>query len=276
MKTMPQEKQEKKSKSTEPPGYFGITRRTALKMTAAAGAVTMLTSKKSWAFDLPPVPPEPADCTPNPGHSPATTPFVQALPIMPAAVPTILNPQPTQSANTAAGEAARADHQILEPVFPFVQYDISVQPALHQFHPELPPSYTWGYNRIYPGPTFINVYGIPIVVRFRNNLPVNHQGYGVNTHTTHMHNGHTASESDGFASDFWGPGFFRGPSLHQCLCEFRCTAASRRPTGSDGHPLVSRSSPQLYRHQQLSRSQRHVPALQSARQRLGVLHRRPR
>ncbi len=199
----------KKRKNAEPPGQFEITRRTALKMTAAAGAVTMLTSRKSWAFDLPPIPPEPTDCTPNPGKSPETIPFVQALPIPPIAIPTILNPQPTKSANLAAGEAARADHQDFNQFFPFVQYDISIQPTLHQFDPAIPPTYCWGYNGIYPGPTFLGVYGLPSLVRFHNNLPINHNGFGTNTHTTHLHNGHTASESDGFAADFWSPGFFK-------------------------------------------------------------------
>jgi FtsP/CotA-like multicopper oxidase with cupredoxin domain len=185
-----------------------MTRRTALKLTAAAGAVTVLTSRKSMAFDLPPIPAEPTDCTPNPGHSPATTPFVQALPIPPVAIPTILNPQPTVSANQPA-EAPRADHQLFNQFFPLVQYDISIQPCLHQFHPEIPPTYCWGYNGIYPGPTFLGVYGLPSLVRFHNNLPVNHTGFGTQTHTTHLHNGHTASESDGFASDYWSPGFFK-------------------------------------------------------------------
>ncbi|HEY7402058.1 MAG TPA: multicopper oxidase domain-containing protein [Candidatus Angelobacter sp.] len=206
---MSKKKDVKKRKYTEPPGHFGVTRRTALKMTAAAGAVTMLTSRKSWAFALPPIPPEPTDCTPNPGKSPETIPFVQALPIPPIAIPTILNPQPTVSANLAAGEAPRADHQNFNQFFPFVQYDISIQPTLHQFDPAIPPTYCWGYNGIYPGPTFLGVYGLPSLVRFRNNLPVNHNGFGTNTHTTHLHNGHTASESDGFASDFWSPGFFK-------------------------------------------------------------------
>lgn len=199
----------KKRKNAGPPGQFDVTRRTALKMTAAAGAVTMLTSRKSWAFALPPIPPEPTDCTPNPGKSPETIPFVQALPIPPIAIPTVLNPQPTKSANLAAGEAARADHQNFNQFFPFVQYDISIQPTLHQFDPAIPPTYCWGYNGIYPGPTFLGVYGLPSLVRFHNNLPVNHNGFGTNTHTTHLHNGHTASESDGFAADFWGPGFFK-------------------------------------------------------------------
>jgi FtsP/CotA-like multicopper oxidase with cupredoxin domain len=200
---------QKKRKRTKSPGGSGLTRRTALKLAAAAGAVTMLTSRKSLAMALPAIPPEPTDCTPNPGQSPATTPFVQALPIPPIAIPTILNPQPTLSANTAAGEAARADHQNFNQFFPFVQYDISIQPMLHQFDPAIPPTYCWGYNGIYPGPTFLGVYGLPSLVRFHNNLPANHNGFGTNTHTTHLHNGHTASESDGFAADFWSPGLFK-------------------------------------------------------------------
>jgi len=200
---------ERRIKDTAPQKSKGMTRRTMLKASAAAGAVTMLTSRKSLAQSLPPIPPEPTDCTPNPGKSPPTTPFVQALPIPPVAVPTILNPQPTLSANTAAGEAPRADHQDFNQFFPLAQYEIFIQPLLHQFDPAIPPTYCWGYNGIYPGPTFLGVYGLPSLVRFHNNLPVNHNGFGTNTHTTHLHNGHTASESDGFASDFWSPGFFK-------------------------------------------------------------------
>ncbi|HLJ85989.1 MAG TPA: multicopper oxidase domain-containing protein [Candidatus Angelobacter sp.] len=178
-------------------------------MGAAAGVATVLTSRKSLAYSLPTPPPEPTDCALHPPNSPPTRPFVQALPIPPIAIPTRLNPQPTKSANLAAGEAPRADHQFWDRFFPFVQYDVTIQGGLHQFHPDMPPTYIWGYNGIYPGPTFLNVYGVPVVVRFHNNLPVNHQGFGTNTHTTHLHNGHTGSESDGFAEDFWGPGFFK-------------------------------------------------------------------
>lgn len=200
---------ERRIKDTAPQKGKGMTRRTMLKASAAAGAVTMLTSRKSLAQSLPPIPTEPTDCTPNPGQSPPTTPFVQALPIPPIAIPTILNPQPTVSANTAAGEAPRADHQDFNQFFPLAQYEVFIQPTLHQFDPAIPPTYCWGYNGIYPGPTFLGVYGLPALVRFHNNLPVNHNGFGTNTHTTHLHNGHTASESDGFAADFWSPGFFK-------------------------------------------------------------------
>jgi FtsP/CotA-like multicopper oxidase with cupredoxin domain len=221
---------QKKLKRTKPPDGSGVTRRTAIKLAAAAGAVTMLTSRKSLAFALPPIPPEPTDCTPNPGQSLVTTPFVQALPIPPIAIPTVLNPQPTLSANTAAGEAARADHQDFNQFFPLAQYDISIQPMLHQFDPAIPPTYCWGYNGIYPGPTFLGVYGLPSLVRFHNNLPVNHNGFGTNTHTTHLHNGHTASESDGFASDFWSPGLFKDHHYPNVYAGFNANPPIGDPT----------------------------------------------
>ncbi len=198
---------EKKKKGDKSSKDSGLSRRTMLKTSAAAGVVTMLTSRKSLLAQT--IPPQPTDCTPQPTNSPSTMPFVQALPIPPVAVPTILNPFPMLAADTVLGEAARANHQDWTQFFPLVQYSVSVQPTMHQFHPQIPATYCWGYNGIYPGPTFINVYGVPIVVRFINNLPVNNIGFGDNNHTTHMHNGHTASESDGFAGDYWSPGLFK-------------------------------------------------------------------
>ncbi|HZD94996.1 MAG TPA: multicopper oxidase domain-containing protein, partial [Candidatus Sulfotelmatobacter sp.] len=211
MKKMPREKSKKqKKKDPELVNGNGMTRRTALKLGTAAGAVTMLTSRKSLASGtlFQSVPPEPTVCSPQPTHSPATTPFVQALPIPPVLAQTTLNPAPMLSANLAAGEAPRADHQRWQEFLPQQTYEMTLKPALHTFHPDLGQTYVWGYNGIYPGPTIRNRYGIPVVVRFHNDLPVDHTGFGSNTHTTHLHNGHTASESDGFAGDFWGPGFF--------------------------------------------------------------------
>jgi len=151
---------EQKRKSPERPNGSGWSRRGVLKAGAAAGALTLITSRKSLA--LPAIPPQPTDCTPKPTNSPATRPFIQALPIPPVAIPTILNPFPTLQADTAGGEAARANHQDWFQFFPLVQYYVSVQPMMQQFHPDIPPTYCWGYNGIYPGPTFLNVYGVPL------------------------------------------------------------------------------------------------------------------
>jgi FtsP/CotA-like multicopper oxidase with cupredoxin domain len=201
----------RKKKDVKPEPGEGLTRRTALKLGAAAGAVTVLTSRKGFSLPMlyDSVPPEPTVCSPQPAHSPGTTPFVQALPIPPIARPRKFSPVPTQSANIAAGEAPRADHQRWSEFLPQDLYEFTLTPALHTFHPDMAPTYVWTYNGIYPGPTIIGQYGIPSLVRFHNNLPVDHTGFGSNTHTTHLHNGHTASESDGFAGDFWGPGFFK-------------------------------------------------------------------
>jgi FtsP/CotA-like multicopper oxidase with cupredoxin domain len=187
-----------------------------LKLGAAAGVASVLTSRKSLGQSGPP--PEPPACFPAPPNSPPTTPFAQALDIPPLASPvTYLNPAPTLSANINGGEAARADHQRWDEFLPQVLYDIDLQPALHNFHPDLLDTYVWGYNGIVPGPTFCANYGVPILVRFHNDLPprlfcesaLDHTGPGTNTHTTHLHNGHTASESDGFAGDYWCPGLFK-------------------------------------------------------------------
>lgn len=208
----------KKKKTNGLGNGSGVTRRTVMKGTAAVGAAAILTSRKGWAdVTFPPPPAEPVNCTPTLGsngkaQSPPTTPFVNALPIMPIAVPTILDPQPTLDANTTDGEAVRAPHQDFNQFFPFVQYHFSVQGGTHNFDPQggaIPATYIWGYNGIYPGPTILNVYGVPVVVRFSNNLPNNPADFGDSNHTTHLHNGHTASESDGYAGDFWPPGLFK-------------------------------------------------------------------
>lgn len=193
---------------------LGVTRRDMLKISAAAGAAaalgpTILTSRKAHAFDHLTPPAEPVLCGTTPPASPPTTPFVNHLPIPFPAIPTILNPAPTKHANIAGGEAPRADHQRWEEFLPDIQYYMEARAATHSFHTDLMPSYIWGFNGKYPAPTPLNFYGHPTLVRFNNNMPVNTTSFGRNETTVHLHNGHTASESDGFAGDFFGPGFFK-------------------------------------------------------------------
>src|SRR5689334_20699828 len=79
----------------------GIDRRTVLKTGAVLGAAAVLTSKQSLAQSSPQPPAPPVLCGVTPPASPATTPFKDELAIPPPAVPVILNPLPTQAANTA-------------------------------------------------------------------------------------------------------------------------------------------------------------------------------
>jgi FtsP/CotA-like multicopper oxidase with cupredoxin domain len=207
-------KRRKKSKSKNQGS--GITRRDMLKLGSAAGAATILgpivlTSKKSTPFSVlaQSGPAEPILCGTTPPASPATRPFVDNLPVPFPAIPTFLNPAPKKQANIAQGEAPRADHQRWEQFLPDVNYALTAQAGTHRFHTDLQPSYIWGFNGRYPAPTVLNAYGHPTLVRFRNNLPAATTSFGRNELTVHLHNGHTASESDGFAGDFFGPGLFK-------------------------------------------------------------------
>ena len=193
-----------------------LSRREAIKLGVAAGAtVTIITSRKSRAQSGDPDypfddPPQPAVCQERPANSPPTRPFVQELQIPPVAVAKpFLFPAPTVHANVRHGEAPRPPHQRWHEFLPHVYYELRVRPALHQFHPDIPPTYVWGFDGKVPGPTILAHYDVPVLVRIRNNLPVNHTGFGINEITIHLHNGHTPYESDGFAADFYGPGLWK-------------------------------------------------------------------
>lgn len=57
-------------------------------------------------------------------------------------------------------------------------------------------------------------------MRFRNNLPANNVGFGSPETSIHLHNGHTASESDGFAGDFFPSGTFKDNHYPNVLAGF--------------------------------------------------------
>ena len=202
------QKKEMKSKSSQ------LSRRTVLKLGAAAGAGTLLaptilTSRKSTVHAWTEVD-EPVLCAPTPvPQSPPHTPFVDNLPVPSPAIPQFLNPAPTENANTLNGEAARDPHQRWNEFTPAVTYQLEAMAGTHTFHSDYLPSYIWGFNGPYPGPTILNAYGIPSLVRFKNSLPLTTSSFGTNKTTVHLHNGHTASESDGFAGDFFDTGLFK-------------------------------------------------------------------
>jgi FtsP/CotA-like multicopper oxidase with cupredoxin domain len=96
---------------------------------------------------------------------------------------------------------------------------------LHEFpwvyHSEPPydqGSWSWGFTGggfkdIIPGPTYDAYYGEPIFVRRFNDLPTVGSAeanvrFALPSLTMHLHNAHTASESDGIPQDFYNPGEF--------------------------------------------------------------------
>ena len=139
--------------------------------------------------------------------SPPTRPFVVPLPISPVLTPEELHPVPTR--DPVVGEAPRPSHQAWSANPPRTFYRIRQEVAQAPCHPDLPPSTMFACNGMVPGPTIHARYGEPIVVRFQNDLPPGFVGFGIPQTSTHLHNGHTPSESDGFPGDFFNSGFFK-------------------------------------------------------------------
>ncbi len=72
-------------------------------------------------------------------------------------------------------------------------------------------SLAWLYNGTSPGETLVARYGEPVFVRRYNMLPTADRiemPIGYPAISTHLHNAHTASESDGYPMDFAMPGQF--------------------------------------------------------------------
>ena len=141
--------------------------------------------------------------------SPPTTPFLEPMPIPPVAQPvTTLSPAPTINPNTVGGEARTRPHQAFTQFAPQKLYEVHQREALISMHPQLPLQTLWTFNGTVPGQTYVARYGEPILVRNFNELPNNNNGFGIQSVSTHLHNGHTPSESDGFPCDFFGQGKF--------------------------------------------------------------------
>jgi FtsP/CotA-like multicopper oxidase with cupredoxin domain len=217
-----------------------ISRRSVLKIGAAAGAVgvlapSIITSRKALAFADPVAPPL-VQCTAA-VRSPVHTPFVDDLPIPFPAIDHPLSPQPTEVANQAQGEWNRADHQRWAQFTPaHITTEFEARPGTHRFHSDFGPSYIWGFNGVYPGPTVLNRYGKSTVVRFRNSTPPNGDNtFGHPEITIHLHNGHHGSESDGFAGDFFPSGFWKDnlyPNCYAGLDTFGGNGDSREKMGT--------------------------------------------
>ncbi|HXD39899.1 MAG TPA: multicopper oxidase domain-containing protein [Ramlibacter sp.] len=187
-----------------PDGSAGPSRRFVFKLGAASGvaaaAYGLLSPKSGNAKDGDQV-----------GRSPFTTPFAVPLPLPAVKQPVAaLDPPPQKEAGP--GEAGRLPHQRWEEFLPKTLYEVHAREALHSFHPELPTQLIWGFDGLLPGPTFVNRIGNPVLVRMYNDLPANHIGFGSPEISTHLHGGHIAAESDGYAGDFYSPTKF-GPTL---------------------------------------------------------------
>src|SRR5258708_16933099 len=192
------------------------------------------------------------NCVPgNQTASPATRPFIQPLPVMPVAkTVSSLSPAPTENPNVAAGEVRAAPFQapLIDssrfPVVPGILYQFNQRQFTTSFSPDLPNQTVWGFDdgtgTRSPGPTYQAFYGKPQLPRNINSLPSitekNNTGFGMPSVTTHLHNAHNPSESDGNPCDVYPAGHFCDQYYRNVLTGFNSDHA---PNGDINEALSS-------------------------------------
>lgn len=134
-----------------------------------------------------------------------------------------LSPAPSVAPNTAAGERRTRSHQALTRFSPAKLYEVRQRAAQASHSPDLPLQTVWGFDGRSPGPTYVAKYGEPVLVRNFNDLPADNGGFGFPEVSTHLHNGHTPSESDGFPCDYVARGFWYDQHYPNVLAGFDST-----------------------------------------------------
>jgi spore coat protein A len=171
-----------------------INRRDVLRMGLSAGAGLLAAPRRLLAqaamqgMNMPGTNPQVAA---GPPAQPSPPAVALASYVTPLAIPSVISPRPGA---------------------PPVQ--IHMRPFRHQAHRDLPPTPMWGYNGMWPGPTFEVRKGQPISVKWTNQLPTKHflpldytiHGEGqdvpeVRT-VTHVHGARVMPDSDGYP-DAW-------------------------------------------------------------------------
>jgi FtsP/CotA-like multicopper oxidase with cupredoxin domain len=97
-------------------------------------------------------------------------------------------------------------------------YDMTVETLSHKYHRDLGAITMWGYDGIYPGPTFVATRGTPIAVNVTNSITAGHHPFRAAFDESipgniddgrvaiHLHGGETEPMSDGNPMDHFGPG----------------------------------------------------------------------
>ncbi|HEX6829736.1 MAG TPA: multicopper oxidase domain-containing protein [Burkholderiales bacterium] len=143
-----------------------------------------------------------------------------------------------------------ADPSLSRLIFPPAKYyEMTVKQANHVWHRDLPAGASgqpaWGFvgtgqqvpGQLVPGPMFRTRYGEPILVRIHNELPpgASALGFGSPLLTTHLHNLHTPSESDGnplyynYPGDYWDHHY---PNVYAGVNQYGGIGDSREALGT--------------------------------------------
>ncbi|MEM9595454.1 MAG: multicopper oxidase domain-containing protein [Acidobacteriota bacterium] len=195
------------------------TRRDLLKLALATGGGTLAARRaaaQNYEYTRFLCPPDdrPRDLDDMP-PSPPARPF--AVPLF---KPPVMQPVADPKRNFLPPPNPAA-HQRYEEFRPQKFYEIHEREFRWAFHSDPPyagGTWVWGFQDgvgksppSSPGPTYLARYGEPVMVRRYNSLPtVGHSEvrFALPSTTSHLHNGHTASESDGNPQDWIDSGEF--------------------------------------------------------------------
>jgi FtsP/CotA-like multicopper oxidase with cupredoxin domain len=165
-----------------------LTRREMLKRGIWAPAVLSATNAAVQAQDLPPTFPP----------SPSVVPFTRRLKVPRPYVPlnrpgaTPLQLATAQSIFEQAIAEQRFAHAEVPPDYAQADYyEVVMRPALQPVLPGLPPTYVWGFDGSWPGPTFLFRRERTAVIRWTIDKAIDE------VCSTHYHGGHTPADSDG-------------------------------------------------------------------------------
>ena len=162
-----------------------LTRRTILKGALLGGTAAAIDARGAATQDA-------EDFIPPP--SPHVAPFQHRLPIPRPYLP--LNRQGATAAERARAQAiceqalaeGRFAHPMVDPSGDADYYEVVAKPGMASIIPGLQTP-IWGFNGLYPGPTFLAKRARTMVVRLINRVP--------EILSMHYHGGHTPPDSDG-------------------------------------------------------------------------------
>ena len=174
--------------------------------------------------------------------SPKTTPWLDPLPILPIAKP--IDIEASDFFRKYPCNALNHQNNVFNEFAPKLYYHHKYTEAEHYFHSQLPKNKVWGWDGRFGGPTIMGHYGEPIVVRRTNTLNPNHVGYGNPLVTTHLHNAHNPSESDGNPEYYFHPGQYKDYHYPHVYAGFSVGESHSPPTAADpnGQPWQAQST----------------------------------
>jgi spore coat protein A, manganese oxidase len=165
--------------------------------------------QRAWGFTPPPM---------NMPMAKRTSAAMLAAPkvplINPASLARFVDPLPIPPVARVAGQRTHAAY----PGRQLPYYRVELRAFEARLHRDIPPTPLWGYDGLFPGPTFETRRGEPLLIEWANALPSQHfLPIDYNIHgaekdkpqvraVTHVHGARVPANADGYPEDWYTPG----------------------------------------------------------------------